>query len=168
MGVQSSNFLVTAKPFYDSLTFTCCPSTASPRPCRMRYSLLLKVKSECPTSSREGRCIYRVTNACLSQQMLGMSEISSLFCFGFFFFSCRVSWRWSHSQRWLQDTEITSKLRWTFALCLYQVLCSTVCFTHTSVSWDTRDQNKALWSPFSLLVMKVTMIPYSRHAAAQV
>lgn len=136
-------------------------------PCMIQYLLLFKLKSERTASSRESRCIYRFTDVSLSWQMLGLSEMSSLFCLGFFFFlSHRVSWRWSHSQRWLQDMEITSKLCWTFALCLYQVFCSTVCFVHTSVSGDT--QNKTLWSPFCPLVIEITVIPYSRRAAAQV
>lgn len=72
----------------------------------------------------------------------------ALLCF-VFFLSHRVSWRWSHSQRWLQDTEITPKLCWNFALCLYQVFCSTVCFTHTSASWTKTkpcDPLSLLWS----------------------
>lgn len=49
---------------------------------------LFKGKSERATSSRDSRCIYTVTNVCLSQQMLGMSQIPLLllfYCFFFFF-----------------------------------------------------------------------------------
>lgn len=40
---------------------------------------------------RESRYIYRVTGVCLSRQMLGMSEISALFCFGLVFVFFKVT-----------------------------------------------------------------------------
>lgn len=55
-------------------------------PCMIQYLLLFKLKSERTASSRESRCIYRFTDVSLSWQMLGLSEMSSLFCLGFFFF----------------------------------------------------------------------------------
>lgn len=111
--------------------------------------LLFKGKSECTTSSRESKCIYTVTNVCLSRQMLGMSQIPLLFLFCFFL-SRRVSRGWSHSQRWLWDTEITSKLSWTFALCLYQVFCSTLLYTYF-LSLEIPGTKIKQGVPFSLL-----------------